>query len=294
MNALRAFEAAARHQSFQVAAEELHVTPAAVSHQIKSLEEHLGVALFNRLNREVRLTDAGRTCLPGLRDGFDRIAEAVDKVRHRETGGVLTVSAAPSIAGKWLLPRLERFHERHPDIDIRLDASIHLSDFVRDDVHIALRYGRGHYPGIYTELLMRTEVFPVCSPKLTRGAKALRNPADLRHHTLIHEDAPDIDPSCPDWAMWLRAAGIGGVEAKRGLRFAQAALVLDAAVAGRGVALAKSVVAADDLAAGRLVRPFGEGVPVQFAYYFVCPPASLDIPKVKAFRQWIFEEANRT
>jgi LysR family transcriptional regulator, glycine cleavage system transcriptional activator len=207
LNALRAFEAAARLTSFQAAAAELNVTPAAVSHQIKALEAHLGVPLFKRLNREVRLTDAGRACLPGLRDGFDRIAEAVDSIRPGRGGGILTVTAAPSIAGKWLLPRIDGFRTRHPAIDVRIDAAIHTVDFSRADVDVALRYGAGHYPGLYTELLMRTEVFPVCAPELTRGKKGLKAPADLRHHTLIHEDEINPDPSCPTWAMWLRAAG---------------------------------------------------------------------------------------
>jgi len=291
LNALRAFEAAARHTSFQAAAAELNVTPAAVSHQIKALEEHLGVPLFKRLNREVRLTDAGRACLPGLRDGFDRIAEAVESIRPGRGGGILTVSAAPSIAGKWLLPRIDGFRTRHPEIDVRIDAAIQTVDFSRADVDVALRYGAGRYPGLYTELLMRTEVFPVCAPELTRGKTGLKSPADLRHHTLIHEDEINPDPSCPTWAMWLRAAGVQDVDASRGIRLTQATLVMDAVLAGRGVALAKSVAAADDLASGRVVRPFGEGVLVDFAYYFVCPPASLEIAKVKAFKRWIFEEA---
>jgi LysR family glycine cleavage system transcriptional activator len=295
LNALRAFEAAARHQSFRDAAAELHVTPAAISHQIKGLEEHLGVDLFRRLNREVRLTDAGRDCLPALRDAFDRIGAAMDRVRRADSGasGMLTVSAAPSIAGKWLLPRLDRFRDAHPDIDIRLDATMTVTDFTRDDVHVALRYGRGHYPGLYSELLLRNEVFPVCAPGLTRGPRALKQPADLKHHVLLHEESASIDPSHPDWAVWLRAAGVANVDATRGPRFTHSPMLIDAAVAGRGVALGRSVIVADDLAAGRLVRPFGENVKVDFAFYFVCPPAALEVPKIKAFRRWIFEEAEQ-
>ena len=291
LNALRAFEAAARHLSFREAALELNVTPAAISHQIKALEETLGTALFQRLNREVRLTDAGRACLPGLRDGFDRIADAVDRVRRSSSGGLLTISAAPSIAAKWLLPRIDKFRARHPDIDVRLDASTAVADFVRDDVHVALRYGPGRYPGLYSELLMRTEVFPVCAPALVRGAKVLKTPSDLRHHTLIHEDMPNLDPSCPDWEMWLRAARVDRIDPTRGLRFTSGPMLVDAAIGGRGVALAKNVIVADDLAEGRLVRPFGENIPVQFAFYFVCPPSAFETPKVKAFHRWIFDEA---
>ncbi len=291
LNALRAFEAAARHLSFSAAAAELHVTPAAISHQIKALEDDLGAKLFRRLNREVRLTDAGQACLPGLRDGFSRIAEAVSLVRRRDTSGILTVTASPGLAAKWLLPRLEKFRAQHPEIDLRIDASMDLVDFTREDVHVGLRYGRGHYPGLQTELLMRSEVFPVCSPALTRGAQALRRPEDLRHHALIHDETLTRDPSCPDWAMWLRAAGVTGIDPTRGLRFTQVALAIDAAVDGRGVALTRDVFADSDLAAGRLVRPFLGSTPVDFAVYVVIPPALTAMPKVQAFREWLFKEA---
>ena len=293
LNALRAFEAAARHLSFSAAAAELHVTPAAISHQIKALEDDLGVKLFRRLNREVRLTDAGQACLPGLRDGFDRIAQAVGLAQRQESGGILTVSTSPGIAAKWLVPRLEKFRARHPDIDLRVDASMAMVDFAREDVHVALRYGRGHYTGLHTELLMRTEVFPVCAPALLRGNHPLREPQDLQHHALIHDETIAKDSSCPDWAMWLRAAGVTGVDPGRGVRFNQVALALDAAVAGRGVVLTRNIFAGDDLAAGRLVRPFGAGLPVDFAVYLVIPPPLVTLPKVKLFRDWVFAEVEQ-
>jgi LysR family glycine cleavage system transcriptional activator len=269
----------------------LHVTPAAVSHQIKALEDDLGVKLFQRLNREVRLTDAGHACLPGLRDAFDRIAEAVGRAQRQDSSGVLTVSSSPALAAKWLVPRLEKFRLRHPEIDLRIDASMHLVDFAREGVHLGLRYGFGNYPGLHSELLMRTEVFPVCSPALLRGVHPLRQPQDLRHHTLIHDETSSFDPSCPDWAMWLRAASVEGVDPARGARFNQVALAIDAAIAGRGVALTRDVFAAEDIAAGRLVRPFGAGQPVDFAVYVVVPPTLVAMPKVKSFRDWLFEEA---
>lgn len=294
LNALRAFEAAARHLSFNAAAEELNVTPAAISHQIKALEADLGVKLFKRLNRAVRLTDAGQACLPGLRDGFERIAQAVARARQGDSVGLLTVTASPAVAAKWLVPRLERFHARHPAIDLRIDASMGLVDLVRDDVHVGLRYGSGNYPGLHTELLLRAEVFPVCSPNLLKGKHPLRKPEDLRHYTLIHDETSTLDPRGLDWAMWLRAAGVTDIEAGRGLRFNQVALALDAAIGGRGVALARDVFAGDDLAAGRLVRPFGKSMPVDFAIYVVIPPPLLAAPKVKAFRDWLFEEAAET
>jgi LysR family glycine cleavage system transcriptional activator len=291
LNALRAFEAAARHLSFNAAAEELNVTPAAISHQIKALEADLGVKLFKRLNRAVRLTDAGQACLPGLRDGFERIAEAVARARQGDSVGVLTVTSSPAVAAKWLVPRLERFRNRHPAIDLRIDASMRLVDFVREDVHVGLRYGGGNYPGLHTELLLRSEVFPVCAPTLLKGKTPLRKPEDIRHHTLIHDETMSYDPSGPDWAMWLRAAGVTDIDTSHGLRFNQAALALDAAMNGRGVALARDVFAAEDLAAGKLVRPFGKAMPVDFAIYVVIPPALVTAPKVKAFRDWLFEEA---
>ena len=291
LNALRAFEAAARHLSFSTAAAELHVTPAAISHQIKALEDDLGIKLFRRLNREVQLTDAGLACLPGLRDGFERIAEAVGRAQRQDASGVLTVSTSPALAAKWLVPRIEKFRVGHPEIDVRVDASMHLVDFTRENVHIALRYGRGRYPGLNTELLLRVEVFPVCSPSLLRGAHPLRKPEDLRHHMLIHDETLANDPSCPDWTMWLRAAGVAGVDASRGVRFNQGALAIDAAIGGRGVALTRDVFAADDLNAGRLVRPFGAATPIDFAVYVVTPPALAGVAKVKAFRDWLFAEA---
>ncbi len=291
LNALRAFESAARHLSFSAAAAELHVTPAAISHQIKALEDDLGVKLFRRLNREVRLTDAGQACLPGLRDGFDRIAEAVGLAQRQDAGGILTVSSSPAIAAKFLVPRVEKFRTLHPHIDLRVDASMHLVDFARENVHVALRYGRGHYPGLNVTLLMRTEVVPVCAPALLRGQHPLRTPQDLRHHMLIHDETLARDPSCPDWAMWLRAAGVDRVDSHRGLRFNQVALALDAAIAGRGVVLTRNVFAADDLAQGRLVRLFDTAMPVDFAVYVVTPPSLTATPKVKAFCDWVAAEA---
>jgi len=291
LNALRAFEAAARHLSFNAAAEELNVTPAAISHQIKALEADLGVKLFRRLNRAVRLTDAGQACVPGLRDGFERIAAAVARARQGDSVGLLTVTASPAIASKWLVPRLERFRARHPDIDLRIDASMRMVDFAREDVHVGLRYGTGNYPGLHTELLLRSEMFPVCSPALLTGEHPLRKPADLRHHTLIHDETATLDPKGPDWAMWLRAAGVTDIDTGHGLRFNQVALAMDAAIGGRGVVLARDIFAADDLAAGRLVRPFGKATPVDFSVYVVIPPALVGTPKVKAFRDWLFAEA---
>ena len=293
LNSLRAFEAAARYLSFTKAAEELHVTPAAISHQIKALEEHLGVPLFRRLNRAVLLTDAGQACLPGLSEAFDRMAAVVERLRAQDGGGPLTVSTSPAFAAKWLVPRLERFQERCPEIDVRVSAAMRLVDFAREEVDVAIRYGPGRYPGLLTELLLTNEVVPVCAPALLQGARPLSSPQDLRRHTLLHDDTATSDGAYPNWAMWLRAAGVEGVDAARGPRFDYAGLVLDAAAAGAGVALALSTIVAADIAAGRLVKPFAVAVPTPFAYYLVCPATTAGRPKVEAYRRWLRAEVER-
>ncbi len=290
LNALRAFEAAGRHLSLTRAAEELHVTPAAVSHQIKSLEDYLEVKLFRRLNRALLLTDAGQACLPGLRDGFERLAEAVEAARLQVARRALNVSVAPSFGAKWLVPRLDHFYAAHPGTDVRVDASTRLVDPLREDIDLCIRYGQGSYPGLHVECLMADEVIPVCSPELLKGSSPLRTPADLRHQTLLHADLPFKD-GYPDWRMWLAAAGVKNFDVERGPRFTMASMAVQAAIAGQGVALAGSVLVEDDVAAGRLVNPFELRFPVKFAYYVVCPEATVNQPRVVAFRNWLKEEA---
>ena len=291
LNALRAFEAVARHLSIAKAADELSVTPAAVSHQIKTLEDHLGVRLLQRDGRTTMLTEAGQACLPGIRSGFESLAAAIQELDRLGASGILNVSVAPSFAAKWLVPRLDRFTERFPDIDVRVSASMQLADFESDGVDLAIRYGAGRYPGLAVELLLREEVMPVCAPALLNGTPSLDAPAALANVTLLHDDSPEQDLSCPTWPMWLKAAGVVGVDGKRGTRFNQSSLVIEAAVAGKGVALAKATLAAADLKAGRLVKPFEGTLPVEFAYYVVCPKARLESRKVLAFREWLQEEA---
>jgi LysR family glycine cleavage system transcriptional activator len=291
VNALRAFEAAARHLSVTKAAAELHVTPAAVSHQVKSLESWLGVQLFRRLNRRVLLTDAGQTCLRGLRDGFDLLAATVEKVRAQSSGGVLTVSVAPSFAGKWLVTRLDGFRRAHPEIDVRIDASNALTDFERDNVDVGIRYGRGIYPGLRSDRLLSESVFPVCSPKLMRGAHALRTPRDLVHHTLLHIDIPVMGDTEPTWEMWLMAAGVHGVDWTRGPRFGVSSMAIETAIAGQGVVLGSDVLCAADLSNGRLVKPFEVRLALDFGYWVVSPEATAGRPKVAAFREWLLTEA---
>lgn len=287
LNALRAFEAAARHLSFTKAAEELHVTPGAISQQVKSLEEYVGTTLFRRMNRAILLTDEAQACLPALRDGFDRLAEATYVLSAQDSQNRLTVSAAPSFASKWLVPRLGNFQEAFPDIDVWISADMEPVDFTKDGVDIAVRYGSGDYPGLHSQLLLAEAVFPVCSPNLLTGDFPLKVPEDLKNHTLLHDMSPENDESCPDWPMWLKAAGVDGVNDTRGLRFNQSSLSLEAAISGRGVALAKSALAQDDIVANRLAKPFDLTLPVDFAYYLVCPKSTLNLPKVKHFIAWI-------
>jgi LysR family transcriptional regulator, glycine cleavage system transcriptional activator len=292
LSALRAFEAAARHMSFSRAADELHVTPAAVSHQIHALEEDLGVKLFHRMNRSIELTASARILLPGLSEAFAGIQSSVRRLRAHNDTGTLTVTASPSIAGKWLVLRLHRFQEQHPEVDVRISATDTVVDLTRGDFDIAIRYGLGKYPGLDVELLFTNEVFPACSPQLLSAGPPLRTPDDLSRHTLIHE-AAERDPLVPTWPMWLKAAGVKDVPAGAGLTFNSMSLALDAAVAGQGVVLAYSTIAAADLAAARLVRLFSLALPDHFAYYIVTAPAALERPKVRAFRNWLRQEAAR-
>lgn len=294
LNALRVFEAAARHLSFTKAAEELHVTPGAVSQQIKALEEFIGAPVFRRQKRNLLLTDEAQASLPVLREGFDKLAEAGRLLASRVDSGKLTVSVAPSLAAKWLVPRLDRFHEQHPDIDVWVSADMEVVDFAADDVDLAIRYGGGAYPGVVVEHLMAESIVPVCSPRLLIGDHPLKTPVDLVHHALLHDGSPDKDESCPTWPMWLKAAGVKGVDGARGPKFNQSSLVIEAAVAGKGVALAKSQLALADLEAARLVIPFDMTTPSAFAYYIVHPPSRAHSAPVKAFKAWLHAEATVT
>jgi len=286
LNALRAFEAAARHLSLSLAAAELNVTPAAISHQVRLLEDHIGLAVFERNGRGLVLTDAGAAGLRDLREAFAHLTAAMDAIGALGETGTLTVSVAPSFAAKWLLPRLQSFERAHPEIDVHVSASMQLADFARDRVDVAIRYGAGGYADVFFEKILAETVVPVCSPELLNG-EILRSARDLANLTLLHDDSPDNDPSCPNWDMWLRAAGVDDVDVDRGPRFNQASLVIESAILGRGVALAKSTLAAADIQARRLVRPIATERPVDFAYWFVAPRAKLNLPKVVYFREWL-------
>lgn len=290
LNALRAFEAAGRNLSLTKAAEELHVTPAAVGHQVKALEEYLGVKLFRRQNRGLLLTDNGQVLLPELGEGLDRLESAVQRVQARPGSRTFTVTTSQSFASKWLVPRLDRFHAAHPEIDLRIDASPRLVDFQREEVDLGIRWGAGGWSGLYEERLFDETVFPVCSPKLLSGEHPLRTLDDLRWHTLLHVDPFSPTEGWIDWQMWLAAAGATGIDATRGPRFSLLALAVQAALEGHGIALGRSVLVADDLAAGRLVRPFTGSVPSDFAYFLVGLDRSLQRPCVTVFREWLLQE----
>ena len=293
LNALRAFEAVARHMSIAGAADELHVTSAAVSHQIRHLEDHLGMPVFQRDGRNLSLTDAGQAGLPSIREGFALLTAAMDAIDSLGETGSLSISVAPSFATKWLLPRLHRFEAQHPEIDVRVNASMQLCDFAKEGIDVAIRYGAGSYSDLVAEKLIHESLIPVCSPEWLASGPPLRKPDDLKAHTLLHDDSPDNDPSCPSWEMWLRAAGVDAIDVSRGPRFNQSSLVLEAAMLGRGIALAKSTLAAADIASGRLVRPLPGHSPVGFAYYLVAPKSKLNLPKVSFFRDWLWEEVAR-
>lgn len=288
LNGLRAFEAAARYLSFTRAAEELNVTQAAVSHQVKTLEEQIGLPLFRRLNRALILTDEGQRLFPAVRGALDTLAEAVDRLHTRNVAGALTVSVLPSFAVKWLVPRMSQFQERHPGIDLRITAADRLVDFVRDSVDVAVRFGAGDWPGLRADFVVDESVMPVCAPAV---AARLQTPADLARVTLLHEEMAPL-PRFPDWATWLEAAGASGVNHEKGPRFSHTHILLQAAIDGQGVALAQMLFAADDVAEGRLVAPFDLRLPTGYAYYVVCLAAAADRPKIRAFREWVIAGAH--
>ena len=284
LNTLPSFEAAARHLSFSKAADELHVTHGAVSRAVRHLEDHLSVRLFVRATRSVRLTAAGSTYASEVREALDRVAAATIAAQGHQSSGTLNISTLDSFAAKWLVPRLFRFRRAHGDIDVRLSTSERLADFVTDGIDVAIRYGRGQYTGLKVDLLLEEDVFPVCSPAFLEGLHPLRTPADLVHHTLIHDDFHI------DWAMWLRTAGVEGIDPHRGPTYNASEHAVQAAVLGEGVVLGRSALIGDDLAAGRLVRPFALRMPAGLAYHLVYPPRALQHHKVKAFRDWLLAE----
>lgn len=261
------------------------MTPGAVSQQIKLLEDRLGAQLFTRRARRIELTDAGRLLLSPAQQAFRLLADAVARVRASNGAQVLTVSLLPSFAALWLVPRLGTFRARSPDLDVRISATPKVADLERDDVDVAVRCGLGSYPGLHVEHLLAEDLFPVCSPRLRKGPLPLKKPADLAHHTLLH------DETRTEWSLWLQAVGLPNLDATRGPSFSLWELALRAAVAGQGVALGRSALVAPYLESGQLVRPFQISTPSAFAYYVVCLPERAQEPKIAAFRAWLQEEA---
>lgn len=285
LNGLRAFEAAARHLSFTRAADELAVTQTAISHQIRRLEAQLGLKLFVRRNRTLALTREAESYLPAVRAAFEDLRRATQRLKRPQRDGLLTVSTLASLAAKWLLPRVVAFQEAHPGVEVRVSASTHLVDFQREEIDMAVRYGRGDWPGLRAQWLMAEDIFPVCSPALLKGPNPLKRPEDLAQHTLLHATM-----SREDWQLWLTAAGLPTELAqRRGLTFDQSFMCIQAAIEGLGVALGRSAFVEADIAQGRLVVPFDVVLPAEAGFYIVAPEETADDPKIALFREWLIK-----
>ena len=284
LNGLRAFEASARHLSFTLAAAELNVTQAAISHQIRRLEEQLNVKLFVRQNRSLMLTRAAKDYLPAVRAAFEDLRRATERLVRPERQRVLTVSTIASLAAKWLVPRLIQFHAAHPEIEVRISTTMRSVDFRTEGIDLGIRYGKGDWPGLRADWLIQDSWFPVCSPALLKGERPLRRPEDLAHHTLIH-----VEHYREAWALWLEAAGAPvEIALRRGLTFDLIMVALQAAIDGSGVALAGTSFVEIDMAAGRLVAPFELALPhKEGGFYIVAPEETADQPAIATFRNWL-------
>ncbi|MEX2617741.1 MAG: transcriptional regulator GcvA [Alphaproteobacteria bacterium] len=286
LNALRAFEATARLMTLAAAAEELNVTPSAISHQIRSLEDALGVPLFHRVNRRLTLTREGRLLLPGLSDAFRRMVSAMSALESNKRQGVLTVSTLETLAMHWFMPRLPSFQDTHPEIEVRISTTIRVVDFEHDDIDLAIRHGRGAWPGLSSDFLFSLETIPVCSPTLATAKAPLDNPADLSRHILLHTDAsPD------EWPDWLASAGQPGLTPLRSLIFEKTNFALAAAMKGIGVAIADRHIVAEDIDTGRLIAPFAHALNRDTGYYLVYPSNRAEHPKIRVFRDWLLSVA---
>jgi len=284
LNALKAFEAAARSESITRAAEELSVTQGAVSQQVKALEATLGVKLFSRERQRLVITEAGREYLAVVRDALDRIAVGTERLAQRQSSGILTVSTSPDFAAKWLVYRLGRFAESHPEIDLRVSATADRVDFAREDVDLAVRHGDGNWVGLHVVRLCPEQLFPVCSPKLVSGRKRITKASDLLKFPLLRLD------DWKTWTRWFEAAGVTDMIA-HGPILNRASMLIDAAIDGQGVALARTVLAAWDIINGRLVRPIDVSLRMSNTYWIVCPKVNSSVPKIATFRNWLLAEA---
>jgi LysR family glycine cleavage system transcriptional activator len=303
LTALRTFEAVARLKSFTKAANELYVTRAAVSHQIKNLEEYLGFQLIKRQTRSISLTSAAEAALPKLREGFNNLSDAVHLMSSHQANENINVWMAPSFASKWLVPRLHSFSLKYPEIDMQISGNIGLVDtaehgnvsmeeiFRSNNVDVAIRFGSGNYPGCVVNKLFSVKAIPLCSPDLLNDPKKpLKTPEDLKYHTLLHDNT-DYEGR-PEWKAWLKHAGVAGVKVDRGLRFNHISLAMDAAIDGQGVLMGIETLARSDIEAGRLCQPFDLSLPLERSYY-VIRPESMDSNRhaVDVFIEWIIEEA---
>ncbi len=287
LNALRAFEAAARHLSFSLAARELHVTPGAISQQIKGLEQYLDMPLFKRMNRMITLTEAGLTLQPELNRAFRLMQQGVEAIKIQQEQTPLMITAPPSFVAKWLIPRLTDFNQQHPDIDVRIDSSTRLVDFEQENIDVGIRFSLTDDPQLDSTHLMSLDVIPVCSPQLLSTQPGLVTPQDLKHQTLLHYDIGMRGQSWPDWEMWLKTMDIEGVDTAHGIYFNQPDMLIQAAIEGQGVALVATVFADTDIRNGRLVQPFDLKMPIHFSYYLVSSRINAHKKKVQAFKQWI-------
>ena len=286
INALRAFEAAARHLNFTSAGEELNVTAGAIRNHVRALEQDLGVQLFTRIGNKFELSESGKILLPDLRIAFERMESAVMRLHDEASQQVLTVRVLPTFASNWLVPRLPHFKVAHADIDVRIDGSFDLADFARDQVDILLHYDDWAHSGLHVEPLFEEDIFPVCSPRLISGTPPLKTPADLGEHTLLHVDFHAMSRDWPDWDVWLHAAGLDLANASEGPRFSHQSLAIQTAEQGHGVALG-SAMAFDALAAGNLVKPFDVSIKAGLTFCLFCPTEVLNTHKIEAFRTWI-------
>ena len=298
LNSIRAFEATARHLSFSKAANELNVTPGAISQQVKVLEDYLSIKLFKRKNRIILLTDEAQICLPLLSEGLDKLSQGIESIREQNTDKPLTITAPPALTSYWLLPRLTSFQRLFPDIDVRLDASNVLADLVNDDIDVGIRFGTGEYAGLEADYLFSQNVIAVCSPKLLLNRKKLQSPRDLKDLTLLHAQGDFFvtDNTHIDWAMWFATVDVTaeGVDACHGLHFSQHNFLVDAAIRGQGVALVGDVTVSDEIATGKLVKLFKDtDIPLNFSFFLVYSNNKANLPRVKVFRQWLLDEVKK-
>lgn len=297
LNSIRAFEATARHLSFSKAADELNVTPGAVSQQVKVLEDYLKLKLFKRKNRLILLTDEAQICLPLLSEGLDKLSQGINIIHEHSINKPLTITASATFASRWLLPRLTDFHKQFSDIDVRIEASNLLADLVNDDIDVGIRFGDGNYPGLETDYLFSQKVIPVCHPSLLEGDNKINVPEDLKNHTLLHPGNDSFylnDNTHIDWEMWFATVGVKDIDLKHGLHYSQYSLLLDAVIRGQGIALVGDTVISDEIKSGHLIKLFDDtDIPLSFSYFLAYSKSKANLPRVKIFRQWLLDEVKK-